>query len=139
MPPTGLAGCRTVDLPVVHDLRGNLTFVEGGIHVDFDVRRVYWLYDVPGGASRAGHAHRELEQLLVAATGSFDVSLDDGYERQRVTLDRANQGLLIPRLVWREIDDFSEGAVCLVLASLVYDEADYYRDYDEFLQAVRHT
>lgn len=136
-PSPGLAGCRRVDLPVVHDLRGNLTFVEAGVHVDFDVRRVYWLYDVPAGASRAGHAHRELEQLLIAASGSFDVTLDDGRERRRVTLDRSHQGLIIPRLVWREIDDFTSGAVCLVLASLPYDEADYFRDYDEFLRAAR--
>jgi dTDP-4-dehydrorhamnose 3,5-epimerase-like enzyme len=134
-PSPGLAGCRLVDLPVIHDIRGNLTFVEAGVQVDFDVRRVYWLYDVPEGASRAGHAHRELEQLLVAASGHFDVTVDDGRERRRITLDRSNRGLVVPRLVWREIDDFSSGAVCLVLASLPYDEADYFRDYDEFCQA----
>jgi dTDP-4-dehydrorhamnose 3,5-epimerase-like enzyme len=134
---SGLAGCRLVDLPIIHDLRGNLTFVEAGLQVDFDIRRVYWLYDVPGGASRAGHAHRELTQLLIAASGSFDVTLDDGREQSRITLNRSYQGLLVPRLVWREIDDFSSGAVCLVLASLPYDEADYFRDYEEFLQATR--
>jgi hypothetical protein len=133
----GLAGCRLVDLPVVHDTRGNLTFVEGGVQIGFDVARVYWLSDVPEGASRAGHAHRELEQLVIAASGSFDVLLDDGHERRRVRLDRSNQGLVLPRLVWREIDGFSSGAVCLVLASLPYDEADYYRDYDEFVRASR--
>jgi hypothetical protein len=134
-----LAGCRLVNLPVVHDARGNLTFVEGGNHVPFDVRRVYWLYDVPGGESRAGHAHRELEQLFVAAMGSFDITLDNGRDRCRVTLNRSYNGLLVPRLVWREIDNFSSGAVCLVLASLPYDEADYYRDYDAFRQAVAAT
>jgi hypothetical protein len=136
---SGLAGCRLVDLPVVHDTRGNLTFVEGGDQIGFEIARVYWLYDVPGGASRAGHAHRELQQLLIAASGSFDVLLDDGREQRRVRLDRSNQGLVLPRLVWREIEGFSSGAVCLVLASLPYDEADYYRDYDEFLRAARAT
>jgi dTDP-4-dehydrorhamnose 3,5-epimerase-like enzyme len=138
-PSPGLAACRLVDLPVIHDIRGNLTFVEAGRQVDFDVRRVYWLYDVPEGASRAGHAHRELEQLLIAASGSFVVTLDDGHTRSRVTLDRSNQGLIVPRLVWREIDDFSSGAVCLVLASAHYDESDYFRDYDEFLRAASAT
>ena len=119
----------------MHDLRGNIAIVEGGVEIDFPVARVYWLYDVPEGASRAGHAHAELEQLLVATSGSFDVLLDDGRERQRVRLDRPDQGLVLPRLVWRELDGFSRGATCLVLASLPYDEDDYYRDYDEFLRA----
>ena len=126
------SGCRIVDLPVIHDARGNLTFVEGGRHVPFAVQRVYWLYDVPGGERRAGHAHRELEQLFVAAMGSFDVTLDDGRVRGRVTLNRSYHGLLVPRLVWRELDNFSSGAVCLVLASLPFEEADYYRDYADF-------
>jgi hypothetical protein len=135
MTPASLAGCRLVNLPVVHDARGNLTFVEGRNHVPFDVRRVYWLYDVPGGESRAGHAHRELQQLFVAAMGSFDVTVDDGRDRHTVTLNRSYHGLLVPRLVWREIDNFSSGAVCLVLASLPYDESDYFRDYREFRRA----
>ncbi len=128
-------GCRLVDLPVVHDRRGNLTFVEGGRHVPFPVARVYWLYDVPGGESRAGHAHRRLEQLFVAASGSFDVHLDAGAGAEVVTLNRSYFGLYVPKLVWREIHNFSSGAVCLVLASLPYDEADYFRSYDEFSDA----
>jgi dTDP-4-dehydrorhamnose 3,5-epimerase-like enzyme len=131
----GLTGCRIVDLPRVTDPRGNLTFVEGNQHVPFDIARVYYLYDVPGGESRGGHGHRELEQLVVAASGSLDVIVDDGRHRERFFLNRSYYGLYIPRMVWRELDNFSSGSVCLVLASAQYDEADYYRDYDEFVAA----
>lgn len=131
------SGCRLIELPVVEDPRGRLTFIEGERHLPFRIGRVYYLYDVPGGASRAGHAHRELEQMLVAVAGSFDVTLDDGETRTCVTLNRPFLGLHIPRLVWREIDNFSSGAVCLVLASLPYDEADYFREYGAFSVAVR--
>lgn len=132
----GRTGCRIVELPRVTDPRGNLTFIEGGDHVPFAINRVYYLYDVPGGESRGGHAHRALEQLIVAASGSLDVVVDDGSQRERFFLNRSYYGLYIPRLVWRELDNFSSGSVCLVLASEHYDEEDYYRDYDEFCGAI---
>lgn len=129
-------GCRLVDLPMVHDSRGNLTFVEAERHVPFDIRRVYYLYDVPGGEMRAGHAHRELQQLLIAVSGSFDVLLDDGNSRAIVSLNRGYKGLLMSNAVWREILNFSSGAVCLVLASMEYREDDYFRDYNDFCRFV---
>lgn len=128
-------GCRIVDLPVVHDRRGNLTFIEATKHVPFAIERVYYLYDVPGGEKRAGHAHKQLEQLMIAASGSFDVIVDDGTAQDRVTLNRSYFGLYVPNLVWREIVNFSSGAVCLVLASLHFDEGDYFRDYELFRHA----
>lgn len=127
-----LPNCRLIDLPRIADPRGNLTFVEGGAHIPFDVRRVYYLYDVPGGAERGGHAHKELEQLIIALSGSYEVVLDDGLERRSVFLNNPSQGLLMPRMVWRELQNFSSGAVCLVLASALYSEEDYYRDYDAY-------
>jgi len=130
-------GCRIVDLPRITDPRGNLTFIEGGNHVPFDVQRVFYLYDVPGGESRGGHAHRELEQLVVAAAGSFDVVVDDGTATERFSLNRSYYGLYVPRMVWTHLENFSSGSVSLVLASLPYDEADYYREYDEYEQAQR--
>ena len=126
-----------MDLPKIHDIRGNLTFIEGENHVPFEIRRVYYLYDVPGGAVRAGHAHKRLEQFVIAMAGSFDVLLDDGETRERFHLNRSYFGLYIPAMIWREIDNFSSGAVCLALASQPYDEADYYRSHAEFLDAVR--
>lgn len=131
------AGCRIVDLPRITDPRGNLTFLEGGAQVPFDIARVYYLYDVPGGESRGGHAHRELEQLIIAAAGSFDVVVDNGTEAARFHLNRSYYGLYLPRLTWRELGNFSSGSVCLVLASRPYSEEDYYRDYDSFLEARR--
>ena len=132
-PVGGGAGGHLVDLPRITDPRGNLTSIEGQVHVPFDVARVYYLYDVPGGESRGGHAHRQLQQLIIAAAGSFDVVLDDGTETARFHLNRSYVGLYVPRLTWRELGNFSSGSVCLVLASLPYAEDDYYRDYDEFL------
>ncbi len=132
-----LDDCRLVELPKISDPRGNLTFIEGRSHVPFDIARVYYLYDVPGGESRGGHAHRELQQLIVAMSGSFAVVLDDGRARKTVTLNRSYIGLYLPKLIWRELVDFSSGAVCAVMASHRYDEADYFRDYDAFLAAVR--
>lgn len=131
----GLAACHVMAFPRVHDPRGNLSFVEGQRHVPFDIQRVYWLYDVPGGAERGGHAHKDLEQVIIAMSGSFDVVLDDGNIKQRFHLNRSYAGLYVPRMVWREIEDFSSGSVCMVLASKPYDEADYLRDHDDFLQA----
>jgi hypothetical protein len=123
---------RLIDLPVIPDHRGNLTYIEGSRHIPFDIKRVFYLYDVPGGQSRAGHALKNVEQLLIAASGSFDVVLDYGGERDVVTLNRSYFGLYLPSLVWRELENFSSGAVCLVLASAPYDEDSYYRDYDEY-------
>ena len=134
--PAPLQRCRIIDLPKIHDPRGNLTFIEGGRHIPFEIRRVYYLYDVPGGESRAGHAHKVLEQLLIAMSGSFDVTLDDGYEKRTFHLNRSYFGLYIASMVWREIDNFSSGAVCMALASAPFEEADYYRDYGQFIEAV---
>jgi hypothetical protein len=125
-----------IDLPIVPDHRGNLTFIEGSRHIPFEIARVFYLYDVPGGESRAGHALKDVEQLLIAASGSFDVVLDYGEERTTVALNRSYVGLYLPSLVWRELENFSSGAVCLVLASARYDEDSYYRDYDEFRGAL---
>lgn len=129
--------CKLIDLPKIGEPRGNLTFVEGGRHVPFDIKRVYYLYDVPGGAERGGHAHRDLHQLIVAMSGSFDIVLDDGHTKMRYHLNRSYYGLYVCPMIWREMDNFSSGAVCLVLASNLYDESDYYRDYDEFMKDVK--
>ena len=125
-----LSDCRIIDLPKVGDprARGNLTFIEAGLHVPFSIRRAYYLYDVPGGAERGGHAHKRLHQLIVALSGSFDVVLDDGCEKRRIPLNRPYHGLYICPYIWRELDNFSTGAVCLVLASEFYSEDDYLRD-----------
>jgi dTDP-4-dehydrorhamnose 3,5-epimerase-like enzyme len=128
---------KIINLPKISDPRGNLTFVEGDKHIPFEIRRVYYLYDVPGGESRGGHAHKQLQQLIIAATGSFDVVLDDGFQKKRFFLNRSYFGLYVPRLVWRELENFSSGSVCLVLASEIYSEDDYYRDHQEFLEAVK--
>lgn len=127
--------CTVVSLPKIADPRGNLTFIEGNAHVPFPIQRVYYLYDVPGGAERGGHAHKQLQQLIIAISGSFDVVLDDGRERKKVQLNRSYHGLLVTSMIWRELENFSSGAVCLVLASRPYEEADYYRDYDDFRRA----
>lgn len=125
--------CRIIDLPKISDPRGNLTFVEGNSHVPFEIRRVYYLYDVPGGAERGGHAHKDLHQLIIAMSGSFDVVLDDGSEKKRFHLNRSYNGLYVCPMIWRELDNFSSGSVCMVLASNRYDEDDYYRNYHEYL------
>lgn len=119
------------------DARGNLTFIEGGRHIPFDIRRVYYLYDVPGGAERGGHAHKNLHQLIIAMSGSFDVLLDDGQNKKRIHLNRSYYGLYVCPMMWRELDNFSSGSVCMVLASNLYSEEDYYRNYDEFLAACK--
>jgi hypothetical protein len=129
---TSLREWKMIDLPKVTDPRGNLTFIEGGKHIPFEMKRIFYLYDVPGGAWRAGHALKTCHQFIIAALGSFDIILDDGAQRQRFHLNRSYYGLYVPPLIWREIDNFSSGSVCLVLASDFYNEADYYRDYAEF-------
>ena len=126
--------CKIIDLPKINDPRGNLTFVEGGNQIPFDIQRVYYLYDVPGGAERGGHAHKGLHQLIIAMSGSFDVVLDDGANKKRVHLNRSYSGLYVCPMIWRELDNFSSGSVCMVLASNKYDEEDYYRDYAEFMR-----
>jgi WxcM-like, C-terminal len=131
-----IRGCQLIDLPKISDPRGNLTFIESQRHVPFDIARVYYLYDVPGGAERGGHAHKRLQQLIIAMSGSFDIVLDDGQHKERIHLNRPYFGLLIDTMVWRELDNFSSGSVCMVLASIAYDEDDYYRDYDQFKTAL---
>lgn len=130
--------CKIIDLPKITDPRGNLTFIEGGgRNVPFDIKRVYYLYDVPGGAERGGHGHKALHQLIIAMSGSFDVVLDDGIDKKRVHLNRSYYGLYVCPMIWRELDNFSSGSVCMVLASNLYDEEDYYRDYDMFIKTAR--
>ncbi|MFO1175587.1 MAG: FdtA/QdtA family cupin domain-containing protein [Paracoccaceae bacterium] len=127
--------CKIIELPKIADPRGNLTFVESGRQIPFGISRVYYLYDVPGGAERGGHAHKALSQLIIAMSGSFDVVLNDGRNSKRVHLNRSYNGLYVCPMIWRELDNFSSGAVCMVLASNFYDEDDYYRNYDDFLVA----
>lgn len=133
-----IESCKIIELPKISDPRGNLTFIEGGgRNIPFDIKRVYYLYDVPGGAERGGHGHKALHQLIIAMSGSFDVVLDDGNEKKRVHLNRSYYGLYVCPMIWRELDNFSSGSVCMVLASNLYDEEDYYRDYELFIKAVR--
>lgn len=128
--------CRIIDLPKITDQRGNLSVIEGENQIPFDIKRVYYLYDVPGGSSRAGHGHKELQQLIVAMSGSFDVIVDDGNGRKKFQLNRSYFGLYIPKGMWREVENFSSGGVCLVLASTKYDPLDYFHDYSEFKKFV---
>ncbi|MEN9862342.1 MAG: hypothetical protein RLZZ601_106 [Pseudomonadota bacterium] len=128
--------CKIIELPKIADLRGNLTFLEGGRHIPFDIKRVFYLYDVPTGESRGAHAHKALHQFLICLSGSFDVSLDDGYEKNIVHLNRPWIGLHIPPMIWAAEVNFDPGSVCLVMASSRYDEADYIRDYDQFMSTV---
>jgi hypothetical protein len=132
-----LKDCRILDLPKIADPRGNLTFIESSHHIPFEIKRVFYLYDVPGGAVRAGHALRTCHQFIIAASGSFDVVLNDSFQEQRFHLCRSYYGLYVPPLIWREIDNFSSGSVCVVLASDFYNEQDYYRDYNSFASAVQ--
>jgi dTDP-4-dehydrorhamnose 3,5-epimerase-like enzyme len=126
--------CRLIDLPKIHYPRGNLTFIESGEHVPFEIERAFWIYDVPGGTARGGHAYRTGQEFIVALSGSFDVMLDDGSHRVHYTLNRSYHGLVVPNLIWREMINFSTNAVTLVLASIPYDPEDYMRDYKDFLQ-----
>jgi dTDP-4-dehydrorhamnose 3,5-epimerase-like enzyme len=131
-----LQACKIIPLKKIPDERGNLTFIEGKKDIPFPIERVYYLYDVPASSVRGGHAHKELQQLIVAVSGSFTVVLDDGIEKKSFHLNRPYEGLYVCPMIWREIDDFSSGSVCLVLASMLYDENDYYRDYSTFLKDV---
>lgn len=126
--------CLLLDLPQVHNVAGSITAINNGKEVTFDIKRVYYLYDVPGGEGRGGHAHKELHQLIVAGSGSFDIHIDDGKSKQSFHLSRPYKGLLMPPGLWRELDNFSSGSICLVLASTVYAEEDYIRDYNDFLR-----
>lgn len=124
--------CQIVHFPVINNRAGNITPVQNNIEIPFDIKRVYYLYDVPGGADRGGHAHRDLQQLIIAASGSFDITLDDGTSKKTFSLNRPNMGLYLCSGIWRDISNFSSGAICLVLASEPYDEGDYIRLYDEY-------
>lgn len=128
-----LDSCYLIDLPKIASDQGNLTFVEGQRHIPFDIQRVYFMYDVPGGATRGAHAHRGLQQLMISMSGSFDIELDDGQNRKTWHLNRSYFGLIIGPMIWRNLTNFSSGSVCLVLASAPYDESDYIRDYSTFL------
>lgn len=134
MKKTTVFDCTLIELDKHHsDAKGNISVVENGKAVPFQVKRTYYLYDVPGGGSRGAHAHKELQQLIVAASGSFDVTLDDGNVKRTFTLNRPYQGLLVVPGIWRDLNNFSAGSVCLVLASEKYDESDYIRDYNDFI------
>ena len=134
MKNTCVYDCTIIELDKHHHEKGNISVVENSFTVPFDIQRTYYLYDIPGGESRGGHAHKELRQLIVAASGSFTVTLDDGKVRRSFVLNRPYQGLLVVPGIWRTLDDFSSGAVCLVLASHIYDEHDYIRDYQDFIR-----
>jgi dTDP-4-dehydrorhamnose 3,5-epimerase-like enzyme len=129
--------CQIIELPRINEPRGNLTFIESERHIPFSIQRVYYLYDVPGGAARGGHAHKALHQLVIAISGSFDIHLDDGCGKKTIHMNRSFNGLYICPMIWREIDNFSSGAVCMVLASDYYNEFDYYRDYEDFIMGAK--
>ncbi len=131
-----ISTCRLIDLPGASDQRGHLAFIEGGRHIPFNFSRVFFLYGMPAGCSRGGHAHKRLEQFLIPLSGYFEMLLDDGHEQQRVVLDRPNQGLYLPRMIWSDLDHFSAGTVCAVLASMPYEETDYIRNYDDYKRAI---
>lgn len=126
-----------IDFPIINDHRGNLSFIEGGVHIPFEIKRVYYIYDVPGGSERGGHAHHDLKQVVIAMSGSFDLILDDGTTKRRVHLNRSYYGIYIDRMIWREMDNFSSGSICMVLASEKFDEADYIRSYSDYLAQIK--
>jgi hypothetical protein len=128
--------CKLVQLPKIEDARGNLSVIESNKQIPFDIQRVYYLYDVPGGSERGGHAHKKLHQLIVAIGGSFDVNIDDGHNKKTYHLNRSHKGLYICPMIWRVINNFSSGSLCLVMASEIYDEADYIRNYTEFVDNI---
>lgn len=128
-----IENCRLIELPKLSDKRGHLSFIENHRHIPFEMKRIYYLYDVPLNEERGGHAHKELHQLIIAIAGSFNIVLDDGNEKKIFHLSKPFEGLYVSPMIWREILNFSQGAVCLVLASDFYDEEDYYRNYQDFL------
>ncbi len=128
-----LADSKLIKTPVIYDTRGNLSYIESGQNIPFEIKRVFYLFDVPGGTVRNGHAHHNLHQVIFALSGSFDVVLDDGFDNQRIQLNRAHNGLYLPNMIWRELDNFSSGAICMVVASTHYDATDYIRSYDQYL------
>jgi len=132
-----LKKCKIIELPKISDPRGNLTFMEGLRHIPFEIKRIFYIYDVPTAQNRGAHAHKKLEQFLICLSGSFDVNLDDGHEKKVYHLNRPWQGLYVPPMVWGSETNFDPGSVCLVVASNVYDESDYYREYENFIKAVR--
>ena len=131
-----LSEIKLINLPQISDPRGNLSFIEGGKHIPFDIKRVYWIYDVPGGEKRGGHAYKNLHEFVIALSGSFDVVLDDGKEKKVYPLNRSYYGLYVPNMIWRSLESFSTNSLCLILASDPYDENDYIRDYDDFLRMI---
>ena len=133
----GIKQCRIIQLPKIADNKGNLTFIEGNRHIPFPLRRTYYLYDVPAGATRGGHAHKVTEEFIIAASGSFTVVIDDGRRRKKFYLNRPHYGLYVPRMIWRELENFSSGSICLVVSSEEYDESDYYRDHKEYKAALK--
>lgn len=134
MRKTTVYDCSIIEIDKHHHEKGNLSVIENGKTIPFSVKRVYYLYDVPGGESRGGHAHKELKQFIVAVSGSFDVKLDDGFQKRTYTINRPYEGLLVVPGIWRELDNFSSGSVCLVLASTEYSADDYIREYDKFIE-----
>jgi oxalate decarboxylase/phosphoglucose isomerase-like protein (cupin superfamily) len=133
----GIKQCRIIQLPKIADNKGNLTFIEGNRHIPFPLKRTYYLYDVPAGATRGGHAHKMTEEFIIAASGSFTVVIDDGRGRKKFFLNRPHYGLYVPRMIWRELENFSSGSICLVVSSEEYDESDYYRDYKKYRAALK--
>lgn len=131
---TTVDACQLIDLPKILDVRGNLTFIEGNRHIPFDIARTYWVYDVPGGEIRGGHAYKQLEECIIALSGSFDVVIDDGHEHRIMSLNRSYIGLYLPAMLWRRLDNFSTNSVCLILASQPFAEEDYIRDYQTYLE-----
>ncbi len=125
--------CKIIKITKISDRRGNLSFIEGKKHIPFEIKRIYYIYDIPGDSARAGHAHKNLHQLMIAISGSFDITLDDGVNKKTICLRKPYEGLYIPPMTWRDLTNFSSGSVCLVLASDYFDESDYYRDYHEFI------
>ncbi len=136
---TTVDDCQIINLPKIFSVQGNITPIYSNEHIPFTISRVYYLYDIPGGETRGGHAHKCLQQLIVSVMGSFDVVIDDGKNKMTITLNRAYNGLYIPRMIWRELVNFSSGSICLVLASIPYDENEYIRDYEEFLKLKRNV
>lgn len=134
MKESSVFDCSTITLPKNHQINGHLTAVSNGVEMPFDVKRIYYLYDIPGGISRGGHGHKELQQLIIALSGSFDLIVDDGKIKRTFHLSRPYTGVFIPAGLWRELNNFSSGSICFVLASELYDEADYFRNYDAFLE-----